>query len=158
MAKQNQAKAPEPTKDNTISPQEPVVIYKETLSENNLVDEKEQISLTETASVPAQINENHNPYSNASIVEDGEKSNELLGQTKSEELAPHFDNPVIPEIIQPTIQDEPIKPTLTDQVVYQDFSQASTVQVENDNGVTVNLSGTAAKILKKLDAKTKIVG
>jgi hypothetical protein len=53
---------------------------------------------------------------------------------------------------------DPIKPVLSDQLIQQDFSQSSKVKVLNEQGVTVNLSGTAAKILKSLDANTKIVG
>ncbi|KAB1228452.1 hypothetical protein [Chryseobacterium viscerum] len=70
---------------------------------------------------------------------------------------------VTPEVLvveQNTLQTEqnvPIKPVLTDQVVYQDFSQSDSVNIENEQGVKVALSGTAASILKKLDANTKIV-
>ncbi|ROI05453.1 hypothetical protein EGI16_03440 [Chryseobacterium sp. G0240] len=67
------------------------------------------------------------------------------------------DNPE-KENLENSLNNEPIIPVLTDKIIYQDFSEASEVKVENEHGVVVNLSGTAASILKKLDAKTKIVG
>ncbi|MDV7696296.1 hypothetical protein N6B72_05120 [Chryseobacterium soli] len=138
MAKQNQAKQEGAIQDN--------IILSEVPNENNLVTEQNQNNLGDTNSEDLKIQDKDNPYANAA--------------TANVEEIP---------IIQPSIQDnpnsnmqtstveEPIKPVLSDQLIHQDFSQASTVNVHNEQGVTVKLSGTAAKILKSLDAKTKIV-
>ncbi|MBD3904479.1 hypothetical protein NAL32_07520 [Chryseobacterium sp. Ch-15] len=108
---------------------------------------------TTTESETPVNEDNHNPYSQQNISEnEAVKISEIIEPIKTESL-----EPLGTDVIQPTIQNEPIKPTLTDQVVYEDFSKDSTVKVENNNGVVVNLSGTAAKILKGLDATTKIV-
>lgn len=112
---------------------------------------------TDKVAEPLQTEDTHNSYSKQNAIEsETVKSNEIAEPVKTENIASNFNNSQTIEVIQPTIQ-EPIKPTLTDQVVYEDFSKDSTVKVKNANGVVVNLSGTAAKILKNLDATTKIV-
>ncbi len=144
MAKQTQSKDQAPATENVV---------KEVQNTEHLKDAFGDIQTAQDI---------HNPYSkidtsNVETVKDPEG-------TKIEQPAPVLENHVETQVIQPTIQEpiqptvqEPIKPTLTDQVVYEDFSKDSTVKVKNGNGVVVNLSGTAAKILKNLDATTKIV-
>ncbi|VXB03071.1 hypothetical protein [Chryseobacterium sp. 8AT] len=154
MAKQNQPKSQ--AQDATKEPEMTVNARPNTpeLQKDAFGGDLEQNVTTE----PETTADSHNPYSKQNIPEtEVIKGAEIVEPVKAETLAPHFDNPLVTDVIQPTIQNEPIKPTLTDQVVYEDFSKESTVKVKNVNGVVVNLSGTAAKILKNLDATTKIV-
>lgn len=156
MAKQNQPKAQ--TQDSTKAPE---TTANATPNTPELQTDAFGGDLAQTIKAEPETTANediHNPYSKQNISENEDiKATEIIEPVKTETLAPHFDNPLVTDVIQPTIQDEPIKPTLTDQVVYEDFSKESTVKVKNVNGVVVNLSGTAAKILKNLDATTKIV-
>lgn len=153
MAKQNQIKVQ--AQDATKEPETTANATPNTpeIQKDAFGGDLEQNVTTEPAT-----SDSHNPYSKQNISEtEDQKGAEIVEPIKSETLAPHFDNPLVTDVVQPTIQNEPIKPTLTDQVVYEDFSKDSTVKVKNVNGVVVNLSGTAAKILKNLDATTKIV-
>lgn len=154
MAKQPQSKAQ--TQDATTEPETTANATPNTpeLQKDAFGGNLEQNTTTDSETTV----DSHNPYSKQNISEtENLKGAEIVESVKAETLAPHFDNPLVTDVIQPTIQYEPIKPTLTDQVVYEDFSKDSIVKVQNDNGVVVNLSGTAAKILKNLDATTKIV-
>lgn len=129
-------------------------------AKGNVVNDAANIQEVQTDAFGESINSDvltenqdmHNPYSKQNVADI-----QHIDETPIvEEIKPVTDNLIDSTVIQPTIQ-EPIKPTLTDEVIYEDFSKDSTVKVENENGVVVNLSGTAAKILKGLDATTKIV-
>lgn len=145
MAKQNQPKD-QKTAQEVSNPVQPAT---DAFGDTNNVEQ------------PIQNLDNHNPYSQQNLSENVTGT----GSTNSIEPDASQDNSVItpailenndPNIIQPTVQ-QPVKPVLTDQVVFEDFSEGSSFSVKNSNGVIVNLSGTAAKILKNLDATTKIV-
>lgn len=152
--------------DQTVSPESnPVTTVTENTAANSPEKPSEDQTNTENGNLVEDqpIQENHNPYSNMNTVEGEEKGKESIEQLNPGEFESSYtefsdENPNLEQSPTPNVQNEPIKPTLTDNVVYQDYSQASTVKVENAQGVTVKLSGTAAKILKNLDAKTKIVG
>lgn len=146
MAKQTQTKA-----QAEDTPKENVV--NETVNSPGVTTDafgEAQVADTETQNLDI-----HNPYSvqNTIGTEDPKKAEIPV---VNEEIQPDPETSVAPEVLQPKVV-EPMKPTLSDQVIYEDFSKESTVKVENENGVVVNLSGTAAKILKNLDATTKIV-
>lgn len=153
MAKQTQSKDQTSGTDNVAEKKVQEVPNTEESGKDAFGDV--QTPGTDKVADALQTEDSHNPYSKQNATE-SVKSIEPLEPAKVQEFAPHFDNAQATDVIQPTIQ-EPIKPTLTDQVVYEDFSKESTVKVQNENGVVVNLSGTAAKILKTLDATTKIV-
>ena len=152
--------------DQTVSPESiPVTTVTENTVENSPeTPSEDQVNTENNNPIEDQpIQVNHNPYSNMNTVESEENGKESIeqlnpGEFESSSTELSKENTNLKQSPAADVQNEPIKPILTDNVVYQDYSQASAVKVENAQGVTVKLSGTAAKILKNLDAKTKIVG
>jgi hypothetical protein len=130
----------------------------EVVNNNPYTQEVTKDAFGEVHSPIAVSQDSHNPYSTQNITEntpvESAKSEEPV---QTNETTAKAETPSVIEPLQPTVTEGPIKPTLTDQVVFEDLSQESTVKVKNENGVTVKLSGTAAQILKNLDATTKIV-
>lgn len=123
---------------------------------------------TQEAQAPETVTEknnlpvvNENPYA--------KKSEEVNAENKTDAFAPvdtsqenvtqsneDLSQPIIEETQKPQAPEtEPIKPTLTDNVV--STSTPTSNKIQNKFGVVVGISGMAARLLEGMDKNTKFV-
>ncbi|MFC7347307.1 hypothetical protein ACFQO9_11320 [Chryseobacterium zhengzhouense] len=104
---------------------------------------------------------NENPYSQK--VEENktdafnhvEMQHEVIPQNNADAFV-HPEVEKTQETQAPETVTEPIKPTLTDNVISSSASAVSN-KIQNKFGVVVGISGMAAKLLQNMDKNTKFV-